>query len=358
MLRQPGAQPNQAQPDSWDGAQTVSTEANAAQKLLDAAFAGELNLDAVDTDQSSNVTPADSGETAQPQNAEPAVVVAPDAEVEGAPIAAKSGSYTIPYEKLAEARGRAKSLEEENTALKAQLATMSASQQANLAAAQADAAARASAGQSPTSADQHASIAQAAIEQGIDPDLFGDFSDVAIAKGVKALVDAQVSTQVQSRVDARVNELLAPMFKQQEEDAESAYYRAIYAAHPDTDYLLESKELAEWRASQPVFVQESIASIMKAGTAKQVIEIFDTFKAATGKSAVIDPQAAIMAKVGKAIKDAADVVPNSLSELSGGSVGVSDVERATALAGDPAKLMEFMSSLSPEKANRLMNSIV
>ena len=69
-------------------------------------------------------------------------------------------------------------------------------------------------------------------------------------------------------------------------------------------------------------------------------------------------QAAIKAKVGEAIKAAADVAPASLSELAGGSVGVGDVERANALAGDPAKLMEFMASLSPEKANRLMNSMV
>jgi hypothetical protein len=335
----------------------VSTEAQAAWKLLDAAAAGTLNLDAADAGQPSNVAPVDNGETAKPVVAEPAAVVAPEAEVEGAPIAAKSGSYTIPYEKLAEARGRAKTLEEENTTLKAQLADLSARQQANLSAAQAEATARASAGQAPTSADQQASIAQAAIGQGVDPDLFGDFSEEAIANGVKQLVDAQVSAQVQSRVDARVNELMAPMFKQQEEDATAGHYRAIYTAHPDTDSLLDSQELAEWQAAQPAFVQESIAAILKAGTAAQVIEVFDSFKAATGKPAV-DQQAAIKAKVGAAIKAAADVVPASLSELSGGSVGVSDVERATALAGDPAKLMEFMASLSPEKANRLMNSMV
>lgn len=335
----------------------MRTEAQAAWKLLDAAASGELNLDAEDTDQSSNVASVDNGETAKPQVSEPAVVVTPEAEVEGAPIAAKSGSYTIPYEKLAEARGRAKTLEEENTTLKAQLADLSAKQQANLYAAQAEASARANSGQAPTSADQQASIAQAAIGQGVDPDLFGDFSEEAIARGVKALVDAQVSAQVQSRVDARFNELMAPMVRQQEEDATAGHYRAIYTAHPDTDSLLDSHELAEWQAAQPAFVRESIAAILKAGTAAQVIEVFDSFKAATGKPAV-DQQTAIKAKVGAAIKAADDVVPASLSELSGGSVGVSDVERATALAGDPAKLMEFMASLSPEKANRLMNSIV
>ena len=69
----------------------MSTEAQAAWKLLDAAAAGTLNLDATDVDTPSNVAPA----------AEPAAVVTPETEeVEGDPIAAKSGSYTIPYEKL------------------------------------------------------------------------------------------------------------------------------------------------------------------------------------------------------------------------------------------------------------------
>ena len=333
----------------------VSKEVQDAWKLLNTAAAGTLNLDAVDTDQSSNGEVVNGGEPAK--DAEPAAVAAPEVEVEGAPIAAKSGGYTIPYEKLAEARGRAKTLEEENASLKAQLADLSAQQQANLAAATAEATARANAGQAPTSADQQVSIAQAAIDQGVDPDLFGDFSEEAIAKGVKALVDAQVAAQVKSQVDSRVNELLAPMFKKQEESAINGHYKAIYDAHPDTDSLLDSKELADWQAAQPTFVRESIAAILKAGTAQQVIEVFSAFKQATGK-VTTDQQAAVKAKVGEAIKSAAEPVPASLSELAGGSVGVSDVERANALAGDPAKLMEFMASLSPEKANRLMNSMV
>lgn len=341
----------------------VSKEVQDAWKLIDAAAAGELNLDAADADLSGNDVSADNGEVANPQEAEPVAVVTPEGEEpEGSPIAAKSGSYTIPYEKLSEARNRAKTLEEENTSLKSQLADLTARQQANLAAATADAIARANSGQAPTNADQQVSIAQAAIGQGVDPELFGDFSEEAIAKGVKALVDAQMAAQVQSRVDARVNELLAPMFKRQEEDATAGHYRAIYAAHPDTDSILDSRELTEWQAAQPEFIQESIAAILKSGTAQQVIEVFSAFKQATGKASPeqqeANKQAEIKAKVGDAVKAVADVVPSSLSELAGGSVGVSDVERATALAGDPAKLMEFMASLSPEKANRLMNSIV
>lgn len=338
----------------------MSTEAQAAQQLLNAAFAGTLNLDAVDS--ASVIAAAENADTAtsakidSPAAKDEGATSASGDEPEGAPIAAKSGNYTIPYEKLSEARTRAKTLEEENNLLKAQLADLSAKQQSNLNSAQAEAAARANAGEAPTSADQQVSIAQAAIGQGVDPDIFGDFSEAAIAKGIQALVNAQVS-QVQERVDARLKELLAPMQQQQHETAEAAHYRAIYEAHPDADTLLESREMAEWQAKQPAFVRDGISAAIKSGSAQQVIEVFDAFKSATGKPAATDQDKA-KAKVAEAMKAAADVVPASLSELAGGSVGVSDVERASALAGDPVKLMEFMASLSPEKANRLMNSMV
>ncbi|MNL85129.1 hypothetical protein D3C87_2133330 [compost metagenome] len=49
--------------------------------------------------------------------------------------------------------------------------------------------------------------------------------------------------------------------------------------------------------------------------------------------------------------------PASLSDLSG-AASTSDAERVAALAGDPAKLLDFMAGLSPEKQTRLMNSVV
>lgn len=346
----------------------MSTEAQEAQKLLDAAFAGKLDLDAVD---SANVAVATNAEP-ETKEAATAATAGTDAAVsepasgeepEGAPIAAKSGNYTIPYEKLSEARHKAKTLEEENALLKAQVAELSAKQQDNLSAAQAEAAARASAGQAPTSADHQVSIAQAAIGQGVDPDIFGDFSEDAIAKGVKTLVDMQIraqfdelNKQFDSRVDARAKELIAPLRQQQEQTIQDKHLAEIYAAHPDVESVADSKELSDWMAGQPSFVRNSIEAVFKQGTARQVIEVLDSFKAAT-KPAASDQDKA-KAKVAEAMMSATEATPASLSELAGGSVGVSDVERANALAGDPVKLMEFMSSLSPEKANRLMNSMV
>ena len=77
-----------------------------AQQLLNAAFAGTLNLDA-DAAQSAGPTAADSQAGKPADNATPApaagAIAAQDDE-QPAPIASKSGEYTIPYEKLTDAR--------------------------------------------------------------------------------------------------------------------------------------------------------------------------------------------------------------------------------------------------------------
>ena len=118
---------------------------NEAQKLLAAAFAGELDLDA-DASGSSVVSgdapaapSAEAVTTEAPQTPVPAVPTPAQDEQEGAPIASKSGSYTIPYEKLTEARTARDSAIAEAAQLRAQLEQLTAAQAANVQQAQADA---------------------------------------------------------------------------------------------------------------------------------------------------------------------------------------------------------------------------
>ncbi len=94
-----------------------------------------------------------------------------DDEPAGAPISSKSGAYSIPYEKLEEARNRAKTLEGENETLRAQITELSAKQQANLERAEEKAQDRADAGQKQTTADQNLDAAKAAIGAGVDVSL-------------------------------------------------------------------------------------------------------------------------------------------------------------------------------------------
>ena len=335
-----------------------------AQQLLDAAFAGKLDMDA-DAPTAAAAATADEGNAGQPAEStattnKDEAPAAQDKE-QPAPIASKSGAYTIPYEKLTEARSerdhfKAEATEArserdhfkaEATEWKAKAEQLTAAQANNLAAATAQAQARADAGQAPTQADANLAVAQAAAEQGIDISVFGDFSEEGIAKGVATLVEQRAA----ALVDAKLKEALAPLQRERAQSQADAHYSAIYAAHKDADEIVESDEFKKWMAAQPTFARSGIEHALKEGGANQVIEVFSMFKAANGKG--VKPSAAAAAA------QVADQPPTSLSELPGAAAtGAGDVERASALAGNPAALLDFMADMAPAKRDRLMNSVV
>ena len=321
-----------------------------AQQLLDAAFAGKLDMDA-DAPTAAAAATADEGNAGQPAEStattnKDEAPAAQDKE-QPAPIASKSGAYTIPYEKLTEARSERDHFKAEAAEWKAKAEQLTAAQANNLAAATAQAQARADAGQAPTQADANLAVAQAAAEQGIDISVFGDFSEEGIAKGVATLVEQRAA----ALVDAKLKEALAPLQRERAQSQADAHYSAIYAAHKDADELVESDEFKKWMAAQPTFARSGIEHALKAGGANQVIEVFSMFKAANGKG-VKPSAAAAAAKV-------ADQPPTSLSELPGAAAtGAGDVERANALAVNPAALLGFMADMAPAKRDRLMNSVV
>lgn len=127
-----------------------------------------------------------------------------------APIASKSGGYTIPYEKLVEARTDRDQWKQRAAELQEQLQQLTAQQQNNLQQAQQDAQARADAGETATTADQNLAIAQAAIADGVDMNLFGDFSEEAIANGIAKLVDMRVQNALAPMVAERAKSAQRP----------------------------------------------------------------------------------------------------------------------------------------------------
>lgn len=320
-----------------------------AQQLLDAAFAGTLNLDA-DANQAKApaATDSEAGIPANTTTEQAAGAQATQDDEKPAPIASKSGEYTIPYEKLTSARTERDHYKAEAAQLREQLASLTAAQARNFAEAQQQAQLRADAGQAPTQADSNLAMAQAATAQGVDVALFGDFSEEAIAKGVAQLVEQRAA----ALVDAKLNAALAPLREREAKDAVSTHQQTIYGAHPDADEVYESSEFKAWMDNQPSYARAAIEHTLANGTAQQVVEVFSTFKGATGKGTPADA-------VSKALAKAQQQPPMSLSELPGASAsGNGDAERVAALAGDPAALLDFMAGLSPEKQTRLMNSVV
>lgn len=349
---------------------------NEAQKLLAAAFAGDLDLDA-DASGSSGVSAPES--TATPANAEStqaATEAAAGAEAattattattastaanasaqeehEDAPIASKSGGYTIPYEKLTEARTARDSAIAERDQLRAQLEQMTAAQAANLQQAQAEAQARADAGKAPTQADQNLAAAKSLVDGGADASLFGSFSEEDIAAGINKLV----ADQVAARVEAALAPQREAQAREQAVTAEQAHAQKILDAHKDAFEVAESKEFASWKSGQPGYMQAAIDRTLQAGTAQDVIYLLGQFKqfhAGAAGAAAGDPTAAAVAK---ALANAKTEPPVSLSSLPGAAPAGTEAERAVALASDPAALLEYMSSLPRDRQTSLMNSVV
>jgi hypothetical protein len=274
-------------------------------------------------------------------------------EPKGAPIASKSGNYTIPYERLETARERNKTLEGENQTLREQLADLTAKQQANLGKAEDGAQARADAGQAQTTADQNLDTAKAAIAQGVDMSLFGTFSEEDIAKGITSLVQ-RTRDELRAELMEESAKTLKPLQERDAKSAKAGHYGPIYEKHADADEVVQSAEFEDWKKSLPSFARSSVEAVFDpktGGTAEQVIEIIDTFKARAGKAAA--PSAQDKGKPPEVQRR----VPNSLSEAAGEQH--QDVtQQVLASAGtNPYALMERMQDLSNEQIDRLLNAV-
>ena len=268
--------------------------------------------------------PADE-EKGTPESGKESAANATEGDAQKTVILAKDGIHTIDYQKLVDAREGEKHWKAQAEAAQAQ--AEEASQR--LAELQASAQARVDAGQSPTKVDNQVAAAQAAIDAGADPELFGDFSEEALAKGIATLVDKKTSA-IAAQIEAKLEAVVAPLQLKQVSDANTAHYQAIYSKHPDADSIAESKELAEWIASKPSFARAGYVAALEQGSANDVVELFDAFKAETGRTqnaaATIKGDAKAAAKA--VIEKSTPVVPASLSDIPGGRAGAPSADEA------------------------------
>lgn len=264
-------------------------------------------------------------------------------------ILAKDSKHTISYDKLVEAREAAKQAKAEAQQL--QEAVEAANKELDQL--RQEAQQRADAGIAPTATDKQLATAEAAIDAGIDPGLFGDFSEEALANGIQKLA-AQLAAQ---EVQRQLGEALKPLQEKQVKDASESHYDAIYTAHPDADSIVESTELAEWMNAQPTFVRGAYEAVLANGTTQEVIELFDTFKKATGVTSQKDQKADdVKAQAKAAIASAKAPVPSSLSDLPGGTAGKGS--RTEAMADmDSVQLMAAMEDMSPEQIEQYLNRL-
>lgn len=258
-------------------------------------------------------------------------------------VLARDGVHTIPYEKLVEARERDRVSQEALAAANAELEILRKQNQTPATVA-------------TTQQEQDIETAQAAIDAGVNPDYFGDFSEEALAEGINKLIDERVTAQV----DARVAKALEPMQQREQESAADAHMRTIYEAHTDADSIVESGEFNSWKASQPSYIQAALDGVLAQGTAEQVVELLNNYKQSTTSTPAAEADKPstddLKAKAREAIKNTAPAVPASLSDIPGGHKGVTDIrEQMESMSG--IELVDAMSSWTPEKREQYLNNL-
>lgn len=257
---------------------------------------------------------------------------------ENAVVLAKDGKHIIPFERLQQARDEKQEWRAKAEAALAELESYKASAQE-----------RQNQGEAPTTADVNAAIAEQAIEQGVDPEIFGDFSEEALAKGVKTLARMEAQSVVREIVEKE----LAPLRQQQEQARVKAHFDAILAVHPDLDSIMESKQLDEWIESQPSFVRDGYREVMRRGSPQQAIELLDAYKKATGLTQQPKTQD-LKGAARAAVQNAQAPVPTSLSDIPGATAGP-----ASPFDGlrnmDPVSLAERMARMTPEQIEHYLS---
>ena len=313
----------------WQGIilnQTEFYEANAVDgELSDAQMMAMLSLPEGDSAQAQVSVPAAEAPPEPAANVEVKSVEAKPV------ILAKDGVHTIEYEKLVEAREAEKHWRQVAADAQAQLEAQKAAPVAQVPA------------QAETPAVQ-------------DADLFGDFSEEAIAKGVEKMVSARTAA-IEAKFEAKLSAVLAPLQEKQAQSAEDAHFSTIQAAHPDVETIAQSAELAAWIDKQPSFVRDGYKAVIAQGTAEQVIEALNTFKAATGKLATAPAKSSVEAAAQAAIAKAQSKPPMSLSEIPAGSNVATD-EVASMMEMTSAGLMTKFEGKTPEQIMALLSRVL
>jgi hypothetical protein len=296
------------------------------------------------------------GDTGLPENSDVPEVTTDDADstaeaaqasegeltAENAVLMAKDGKHTIPYDRLTQARDGEKHWKNEAAAAQAEIATLKAEAQQ-----------RADAGIAPTQADKQVAAVEAAIDAGADPDIFGDFSEEALARGVATIVDKRVA----AIVEAQLAKAMAPQQKIQQQTKMDAHLAAITEKHPDLDSMLESQELEQWVTAQPAYVRVGFQHVMQHGSTAELIEFFDTYKQATGRNqpeAEADAIATAKAAAKAAIAKAQPLAPNSLSDIPGGKAVAGSRDEAMANM-DSLELADAMNNMSAAQIEAFLN---
>jgi hypothetical protein len=110
------------------------------------------------------------------------------------------------------------------------------------------------------------------------PDLEGPMKKVAEKLATK-IFNEKIGDKIET---LETNQATAQETAQ--EDLDRVHMEKINAAHPDWEKIFDSGALKTWIGRQPGYLQPRLTEIIKKGSAQEVIDMFDSYKRASGKS--------------------------------------------------------------------------
>jgi hypothetical protein len=295
---------------------------------------GSVSL--VDTEHADSVTGAtgkDNAETGaeaktveKPGDGKTDPVVVPpkdeDLNADNAVILAKDGKHTIGFEKLEQERTARRAAEAEAQRLREE------NERLTKATAGSDTQPGGEGGDKPAGGKATAATPEQLLE-GVD---FGDYSDPAVARALSQMV-AKATEPLTRELEA-LRGTAGEAQKLAELTETQKHYEAIYKAHADADSIVESQEFSAWQKALPKFQQVAVAQALAQGETSDIIDVFSTYKAATGKTGAaandtVTGAEGAAAAAEKAIAQAKVKPPSSLTDLPAGTAAAHD--EATAL---------------------------
>lgn len=160
-------------------------------------------------------------------------------------------------------------------------------------------------------------------------------------------------------VQKEVQKVVAPLQQQLHAGEAQTHIQTILAAHPDAADVGKSEAMQQWIASQPSFAQRAIENVLANGSAKEVVEVLDSFKAATTAANVQKPKDDTKpdpkpeAAAATALEQPKPKPPNSLSDLPAGATPAADPVAAM-LDKTPSELQATFEGMTPEQIEQFM----
>lgn len=139
-------------------------------------------------------------------------------------------------------------------------------------------------------------------------------------------------------------------------DLAAAHFRAIYSKHPDADTVVQSEDYQQWLAKQPTVVRSAYTAVLTTGSAADVNEMLDAFKAAQPRAAAPAVPSA-QEKVAGIVAAVKSKTPLSLSDIPAGAAAHHDETEAMAEMG-VTDLMAKFGSMTPAQREAAMRRLV